>query len=313
LNLNSGAVICGRENIPRPMKALSSLTLGLALAAVEVAPLADDKVPFAARRTLGLNLLFHAPFDESADATFAKGDKRIHWGPQWGAPRVVQPGLPPGGVSLAFQQGRYGSALRFDRPIKEVVAFKAAGNMPYRQRNWQGSVSFWLRVSPDEDLEPGYCDPIQITPKAWDNAAFFTEFTKDDKPREFRFGAYADPACWNPQKRKWEDMPLAEKPLVPVLRPPFSRDRWTHVVFTWEKFNSGKPDGVARLYVDGGLKGELSPREQTWTWNIDETFVMLGLSYTGWMDDLAIFGKALSLKEVNALRNLPKGVAGLHD
>jgi hypothetical protein len=31
------------------------------------------------------------------------------------------------------------------------------------------------------------------------------------------------------------------------------------------------------------------------------------------MDDLAIFGKALSLQEVNALRNLPKGVAGLHD
>jgi hypothetical protein len=272
----------------------------------------DGQVPFSARRSLALSLLFHAPFDDSADAAFAKGDARIHWGPQWGAPRVVQPGLPPAGVSLAFLQGRHGGALRFDRKIKEVVAFRAAGNVPYRARNWQGSVSFWLRVNPDEDLEPGYCDTIQITPKQWDNAAFFTEFTKDEKPREFRLGAYADPACWNPQNRKWDDLAFAEKPLIKVERPPFSRERWTHVVFTWEKFNTGKPNGITRLYLDGELKGELSPREQTWMWNPDETLVMLGLSYTGWMDDLAIFGKALSGKEVTALRNLPKGVAALH-
>lgn len=284
----------------------------LAVLLLAVPARGDDGVPFAARRSLALSLLFHAPFDDSADATFAKGDARIHWGPQWGAPRVVQPGLPPAGVSLAFLQGRHGGALRFDRTIKEVVAFKAAGNVPYRARHWQGSVSFWLRVNPDEDLEPGYCDTIQITPKQWDNAAFFTEFTKDEKPREFRLGAYADPACWNPQNRKWDDMAFAEKPLIKVERPPFSRERWTHVVFTWEKFNTGKANGLTRLYLDGELKGELSPREQTWTWNPDETLVMLGLSYTGWMDDLAIFNKALSAREVTALRNLPKGVAALH-
>lgn len=294
------------------MKASSLFGLGLALLTGVTAVRAGDPVPYAARRALALSLTFHAPFDESADATFARGDRRIHWGPQWGPPRVVQPGLPPAGVSLAFQQGRYGSALRFDRKIKEVVAFKAAGNLPYRQRNWQGAVSFWLRVTPDEDLEPGYCDTIQITPKEWNNAAFFTEFTKDEKPREFRFGAYADPASWNPQNRKWEDMPLSEKPLVPVVRPPFSRDRWTHVVFTWEKFNTGKSNGVAKLYLDGALKGELSPSQQTWTWKVDETLVMLGLSYTGWMDDLAIFDQALSLREVSALHNLPKGVSSLH-
>jgi hypothetical protein len=215
-------------------------------------------------------------------------------------------------VSLAFQQGRYGSALRFDRRIKELVAFKAAGNLPYNDRNWSGSVSFWLRLNPDEDLEPGFCDPIQITSKDWNNAAFFTEFTKDEKPREFRLGAYADFPVWNPDNRKWEDIPMAEKPLVPVWNPPFSRDRWTHVVFTWEKFNTGKADGVARLYLDGGLKGELSPREQTWTWKPDEALMMLGFNYTGWLDDLAVFDGALTLREVNALRNLPRGVSDLH-
>lgn len=287
--------------------------LGAIVAATLFTGYAASPVSFNTKRDLALALTFHAPFDKTPDATYALGDKRIHWGPQWGAPREVQPGLPVGRpVEIAFMQGRYRDALRFNRKIKEVIAFKAAGNIPYRTANWNGTVSFWLRLSPDDDLEPGYCDPIQITPKAWDNAAFFTEFTKDEKPREFRLGAYADPAVWNPGNRKWDDMPMSEKPLVAVVNPPFSRDRWTHVVFTWENFNTGRADGVAKLYVDGALRGEVSARTQTFTWDPAQTLIMLGLSYTGWMDDLAVFKRALTLSEVTALKNLPKGVSSLH-
>lgn len=265
----------------------------------------------AARRELAAALTFHAPFDGSADAAFARGDARIHWGPQWGAPRVVQPGLPPeGAVRLAPGAGRHGDALRFDRRIKELVAFKAAGNVPIRAGSG-GTVSFWLRLTPDEDLEPGYCDPIQITSKEWNNAAFFVEFSKDEKPREFRLGVYADFPVWNPANRKWEDIPQAEKPLAPVIRPPFRRDRWTHVVFTWDHFNTGRPDGVAALYLDGQPRAGLTPREQTFTWEPDQAFIMLGLSYTGWMDDLAVFDRALTADEVSRLHRLPGGVADL--
>ncbi|MFM8358105.1 MAG: LamG-like jellyroll fold domain-containing protein, partial [Verrucomicrobiota bacterium] len=233
-------------------------------------------------------LTFHAGFDGTADAGYARGDRRIQHGPQWGKPRDVVPGLPAGGVvRVDAGAGRHGDALRFEKKIPQLVAYLTEGNLAYRTNGWSGTVSFWLRVDPETDLEPGYCDTIQITSKDWNDAAFFTEFTKDEKPREFRLGAYADPACWNPQNRKWDDMAFGEKPLIKVERPPFSRERWTHVVFTWEKFNTGKANGITRLYLDGELKGELSPREQTWTWNPDETLVMLGLSYTGWMDDLA--------------------------
>ena len=32
----------------------------------------------------------------------------------------------------------------------------------YNARSWSATVSVWLRLNPDQDLEPGYCDPIQI-------------------------------------------------------------------------------------------------------------------------------------------------------
>jgi hypothetical protein len=40
--------------------------------------------------------------------------------------------------------------------------------------------------------------------------------------------------------------------------------------------------------------------------------MMLGLGYTGWMDDLAVFDRALSAEEVRVLNRLPNGVNGLH-
>ena len=55
---------------------------------------------------------------------------------------------------------------------------------------------------------------------------------------------------------------FAEKPLVKVERPPFKRGQWTHVVFTFLNFNTGKPDGVVTLYVNGESRGSISPRQQ---------------------------------------------------
>jgi len=40
--------------------------------------------------------------------------------------------------------------------------------------------------------------------------------------------------------------------------------------------------------------------------------MMLGLGYTGWIDALAVFDRALSADEVRALHRLPGGVTDLH-
>ncbi|KAB2653370.1 MAG: LamG domain-containing protein [Verrucomicrobia bacterium] len=286
--------------------------LAVAFASIALAAGCAHHPDAAARRELGRALTLHAGFDGTTDAAYARGDRRLQVGPQWGKPRPVKPGLPPGNaVSIAPGAGLHGDALRFDRKIQELVCYLAAGNIGYRTNDWSGTVSYWLKLDPERDLEPGYCDTIQITSKAWNDGSFFNDFSKDEKPRLFRLGVFSDLGVWN-GTRKADAVSTAEQPMIPVTHPPFGRDRWTHVLFTWEHFNTGRADGRARFYLDGVLQGELGPSVQTFTWDIPTTRIMLGLAYTGLMDDLAIFDRALATDEIGVLRRLAGGVAELH-
>ncbi len=297
---------------PAPTFPKTAFTAALTLVSTWLITGCQTESTPSARAGLAESLTFHASFDSRVDADFARGDRRVHMAPKWDKPRVLHPGLPAHqAIHLAPGQGRYGGALRFERKMEELVAFPGNGNVAYASANWNGTVSYWIRVSPDTDLAPDYCDTVQITSKDWNDAAFFTDFTKDDRPRHFRLGAMSDLKVWNPDNRDWDKMPLAEKPLVTLTQPPFSRDHWTHVLFTWENFNTGQPNGRARLYLDGVLSGEISPRVQTFTWDPQKCLIMIGLGYTGWMDDLAIFNRCLSAPEIEALRQLPLGVASL--
>lgn len=147
-------------------------------------------------------LTFHASFDAGTEADFGLGEKRLFHAPSMGKRGEAKPGLPESGeVVIATGEGKYGNALRFKKKKSPLVFFEAAKNFPYAMSNWSGSVSFWLSLDPETELEPGYTDPIQITPRAWNDAAFFVEFGKDEKPRHFRLGVYADLNVWNPEKR----------------------------------------------------------------------------------------------------------------
>jgi hypothetical protein len=191
------------------------------------------------------------------------------------------------------------------------VFFRGAGNMPYSKADWSGTVSFWLNVDPEGKLEPGFCDPIQITASAWNDAAFFVEFEKRSESIPFRLGVYADLAVWNPGNRNFAEIPAAERPLVTVEKPPFRAGRWTHVVFTFERFNSGRTDGVARLYLDGQFQGELKSRRQTFTWDVDKAVIALGLGYVGLFDELSVFNRALGPDEIQSIHIIARGVSSL--
>ena len=91
---------------------------------------------------------------------------------------------------------------------------------------------------------------------------------------------------------------MAEKPLLGVESPPFTKERWTHVAFTWENFNTGKTNSVATLYLNGQSQGSLTNWLQTYTWDPAKTKIMLGLSYIGLFDELAIFDRALTPAEI---------------
>ena len=254
-------------------------------------------------------LTFHAGFDDSADAGFAKGNVRLFTASSL-ARKDAKAGNQRSDVGF-IKDGRFGHALRFRDKSKHVLFYRAAKNLAYRKKNWSGTVSFWLRLNPDKDLKPGYVDPIQITDKRWNNASFFVDFTKDDKPRHFRLGAFSDTKFWNPKNIKWDKIPADKRPLVTVKSPAFSRKRWTHVVFTFNNFNADGKTGTASLYLDGKLQGTLS-RPQRYTWDPDRAAIMIGLSYIGDFDDLAIFNRALSARNVTRLYQLKDGVKALY-
>lgn len=280
----------------RHLYSLASVTLlGLCPAITPVA-LADD--PLASARS---SLTFAASFDGQADADFALGDRRIYHASSTER-KDPKPGLPAGEIEVARGQGRHGGdALRFVKRSNGVVFFKAADNVAYRERDWSGTASFWLSLDPQADLGDWYCDPLQITEKAWNDGAIWVDFDKDKTPKEFRLGAFADLKVWNPNNRDFEKLPLAERPTVAVARPPFRRGAWTHVAITFERFNSGKADGVARLYLDGRPQGAVSGWNQRFTWDPAKAAIQVGISYVGLYDDLAIFNRALGEAEIQAV------------
>ena len=275
-----------------------------------VAALLAGCASLPAEKSLRNALTFYAPFDGRVDAKFAKGDPRIYTATSMRGREAASSGLPMSEVvRLAHGEGKFGDALKFTRKAGYVF-FHGATNIFYARSNWSGAVSFWLSTDPANDLEPGFCDPIQITPRVWNDAAFFVEFEKR-QTIPFRLGVYPDFKVWNPANREWASIAPHEKPLVTVEHPPFARSKWTHIAFTWENFNTGKSNGVARLYLDGELRGELGPRAETFTWDAEKTAIAVGLNYIGLFDELAIFNRVLTAEEIASIYRLEKGLGSV--
>ena len=202
-------------------------------------------------------LTFYASFDGGTTATYALGDPELYSAPSRQDAGSATQGLA-GGVQIARGEGRHGDALRLRLKSSPFVFFKGAGNVAYSPRNWSGTVSFWMNLDPDADLLPGYSDPLIVTPRAWNDAALFVDFTRDDVPRRFRFAAFADRDVWDPARREWEAVPVAERPMVEIAGKRFARGKWTHVAWTWERFNTGQADGTLTCYLDGLPVGTLA-------------------------------------------------------
>ena len=104
----------------------------------------------------------------------------------------------------------------------------------------------------------------------------------------------------------------AERPMVFVRRPVFSRDRWTHVLITFANLNSGLPDARGTLYLAGEHVGTADGWNHTFNWDSAQSALTLGLNYTGFIDDLAVFNRELTATEARTVFALPRGIANLH-
>jgi hypothetical protein len=245
------------------------------------------------------DLTFRASFDGGTDAVVALGDPRLYSAPSYKEQAAAQPGLAGTDVEWAKGAGKVGDALRFRSKNERAVFYKADKNVPFQAQNWTGTVSFWLSLDPETDLAPGYCDPIQLTDKAYNDSAIWVDFTKDDKPRHFRLGVFGALKVWNPQDIHPDKNPNFLNRLVVVRQTPFARGKWTHVAITHERLGSGK--GVARLYLDGKLQGATPVIAEPFEWDVARGAIRLGVSYVGLMDEVAIFRRALSPREVAQL------------
>jgi hypothetical protein len=181
----------------------------------------------------------------------------------------------------------------------------------YNAQSWSATVSIWLKLTPDEDLEPGYCDPVQITGDDTKKGYIFLEFSKDETPRFFRYAVRPLFHIWNPTNVQWADIPFEKRPMVQVAKPPFSCDTWTHVAFTLSNVNSkvAKPSGS--LYLNGAKQGSIENWDLSFGWDPASVALVLGASYVGHQDDLAVFDRALSDAEIKQVFQLPGGVGGL--
>ena len=252
-------------------------------------------------------LTFYAPFDGTPDALKALGDPKIYSTENRPLIDSAVTGLSKTpAVQLISGKGLYGDALQFNKKTRNIPFFKSENNMYYDSANWKGTISFWLQLDPSVDLEPGYCDPIQITDVSYNDASIWVDFTNEN-PRDFRLGVIGDLDTWDPTGIGPNDNPEFDRRLVVVDDPPFSREGWTHVVITFEGLSSG--NGTASLFVNGELQGTLTGLKDPFNWDLERSNIHLGLSYVGLMDELALFNRPLSAEEVKELNSLSGGLS----
>ncbi len=280
----------------RIVRRMKSLALLLCLAS-----------PVLAQDSLKQSLAFHASFDSGFDADFSRGDKAcvIKKG------KDFVPCVANDDVKLLPDGGRFGGCLHYPKKGATRPQFSGVNILGYNEKSWSTTVSIWLRLTPDEDLEPGYCDPVQITGDDTKKGYIFLEFSKDETPRYFRYAVRPLFPIWNPTNVQWADIPFNQRPMVQVSKPPFTRDTWTHVAFTLSNINNKPGNPSASLYLNGKLQGRIENWDLTFGWDPASVALVLGASYVGHQDDLAIFDRALSDAEVEQIFKLDRGIASL--
>lgn len=255
-------------------------------------------------------LTFHAPFEEGLDAAFSLGEKTAYV--KKGKETV--PAVLNEEVKIAEGEGKFGHALWFPKKGVTRPLYKGAQVLNYNAQSWSTSVSVWLRLDPDKDLEPGYCDPVQIVGDDGKKGFIFLEWSKDETPRFFRYAMRPLVEIWNPTGVLWDEIPADKRPMVQLDRAqvPFSREVWTHVVFTVENVNDKTHAPAGRLYMNGELKGSIENWDLTFGWDPAQVALVLGAAYVGYMDDLAVFNRALTAAEVKQLGALKTGIGELY-
>lgn len=276
--------------------------LSLALLGVVLGARAEvEDVPL--RKAIAL----YASFDEAVKGDFGGGDLTL-WTRSTVNAEKKEYAFEKGFDAKAFTIGKGiagGCLSAGDLPAKNGrIYFPAKGNLAYKKDGWGGAVSMWINTDPNTLFKLKFCDPVQITHKGANDGGIWFDFN-DAKPRDLRMGVF--PAIPPGQKGIKEEDPKA--PMVRVKGIGFKQGDWHHVVLNWSNFDTGKPDALASLYIDGKKIGDVKGEAIGMAWDIDKTGIYVAVGYTGLLDEFAVFNRTLSADEVAALHKEP-GLVG---
>jgi hypothetical protein len=275
-------------------------------------PLSQESGADDVRASLSKALTFHASFDHGPEADLALGDRQIYSATIADVQKVVAltPGLGDPPLSIAEGRGKFGAALEFTPENSHVVLYKAEQNVAYSPQAFRGSASFWLSLDPAE-IPGQYSDPLQLTDKDFSDACIWIDFTKNDTPSDFRLGVFGNQSEWDVTNQRAKSAEFFWR-LAKVTEPPFAKDRWTHIVITWDGLNNTR-QGRAKLYFNAEYQGATGAIRERFTWDVTQAAIRLGMGhFVGLFDDIAFFNRPLTPEEIRVLYNLEHGVTELH-
>ena len=226
-------------------------------------------------------LIFHAAFDGAMDATFARGDARIFSAADYDQQAQAVPGYSGEDIEIAVGQGVSGDALRFKKKNVAALFFRGDKNTGFSPSGWSGTISFWLSLDPNVELEPGFCDPIQITDSG--SKAIWVDFDARAEPNEIVPSIQTGKLFWRTANGTLRSFGTKGVPrtltdscddrLVVVDQPPFASGEWTHIAIAHEASSAppkaaSEDQRIARtLYLNGvrqGMSDGIAERFQ-WT------------------------------------------------
>ena len=168
-----------------------------------------------------------------------------------------------------------------------------------------------MKLIPRKDLEHDYCDPVQITDKAYNNSAIWIDLSADCSPGQIRLGAFGILDSWNPDNTPNDKNPDFQKRLVVTENPPLKNDAWSHILITY--LNLGSSDGgTTSLYLNGILQGQTDLIKEPFKWDLAKGTLRLGVNYAGFLDEISVFNRPLTNKEIGELYQLKLGASVLH-
>lgn len=262
--------------------------------------------------TLKNALTFYVSFDKGTKADFALGDDNIYTANATyeNSKRKldeIQVGMTNTDHRILEGKGQMGNAFEFGKKSSSVIFYKSKDNIAYNPQSWSGTISFWLSVDPATDLD-GYTDPIQITDASYNDASIWVDFTDKD-PRAFRLGVIGDKNEWTQDTLDSPFLLEFEKRIISTKKPLFARSSWTHILITYNGL--GTVNSLASLYLNGEKMGTISGIDDPFTWDLEKSNVFLGLNFSGLMDELSIFNKALTANQARELYQLKGGIKSL--